>query len=232
MLSRVAIGLRPATARLAVRTMPRALCAVAETEVRLVDTIRADIIDMKAKIAGEGVKKAGGYSPAEFEAAIKAGTVDPSLVNEALEGFPDEARKLVLKNVAASAKMLKEQEASSDVDWASFEAKLGSELVAEVKAITDKAVADAEAEHAGDNTFAELTSEVTNAFKGSNGLFELASKEEKAAAAGMETILTEMEQLETYVEGVADLTIAEILEREPELRAEIEEELKNDVWAP
>jgi hypothetical protein len=62
--------------------------------------------------------------------------------------------------------------------------------------------------------------------------FELASKEEKAAAAGMEAILTEMEQMESYVEGVSDLTIADILEREPELRAEIEEELKNDVWAP
>jgi len=48
----------------------------------------------------------------------------------------------------------------------------------------------------------------------------------------MEAILTEMEQMESYVEGVSDLTIADILEREPELRAEIEEELKNDVWAP
>jgi len=38
--------------------------------------------------------------------------------------------------------------------------------------------------------------------------------------------------MESYVEGVSDLTIADILEREPELRAEIEEELKNDVWAP
>jgi len=212
--------------------MPRALCAVAETETRLVDEIRADIADMTAKIAGEGVKKAAGYSAAEFEAAMNAGTVDPSMVNDALEGFPDEARKLVLKNVSASAKIMKDLQADTSVDWASWEAKLGPELVAEVKAITEKSIAAAEASAGDDTSMAELTSEANDAFKGPNGLFELASKEEKAAAAGMEEILKEMEQLESYVEGVADLTIADILEREPELRAQIEEELKNDVWAP
>lgn len=48
----------------------------------------------------------------------------------------------------------------------------------------------------------------------------------------MAASLKEMEGMSVYVDGVKDLTIAEILEREPELRAEIEEELKNDVWAP
>ena len=105
MLSRVSQGLlRPTAARLAVRTMPRALCAVAETETRLVDEIRADIADMTAKIAGEGVKKAAGYSAAEFEAAMNAGTVDPSMVNDALEGFPDEARKVSLARNPVEAK--------------------------------------------------------------------------------------------------------------------------------
>jgi hypothetical protein len=199
--------------------------------------------------------------------------------------------QLVLKNVSASAKIMKDLQADTSVDWASWEAKLGPELVAEVKAITEKSIAAAEASAGDDTSMAELTSEANDAFKGPNGLvrlslvlagssrprarergpllraiingdararaddplsprhpqasrlvcaaapllrpqFELASKEEKAAAAGMEEILKEMEQLESYVEGVADLTIADILEREPELRAQIEEELKNDVWAP
>lgn len=168
----------------------------------------------------------------EFEAAMNAGSADPSMVNAALEGFPDEARKMVLKNVAASAKIMKDLEVDTSVDWAAWEAKLGAELVAEVKAITEKSVAAAQADTGDDAMVAGLTAEVNDAFKGPNGLFELASKEEKAAAAGMEAILTEMEQMESYVEGVSDLTIADILEREPELRAEIEEELKNDVWAP
>ena len=51
-------------------------------------------------------------------------------------------------------------------------------------------------------------------------------------SASMAAALKEMEGMSVYVDGVKDLTIAEILEREPELRAEIEEELKNDVWAP
>jgi len=136
--------------------MPRALCAVAEPETRLVDEIRADIADMKAKIAGEGVKKAAGYSAAEFEAAMNAGSADPSMVNAALEGFPDEARKMVLKNVAASAKIMKDLEVDTSVDWAAWEAKLGAELVAEVKAITEKSVAAAQAD-TGDDAWSPVS---------------------------------------------------------------------------
>lgn len=61
------------------------------------------------------------------------------------------------------------------------------------------------------------------------GLLEHASKEEKAAEAGLLQCIADMEKLEVDVQGVADVTIGEILEREPELRAEIEEELKNNV---
>ena len=38
--------------------------------------------------------------------------------------------------------------------------------------------------------------------------------------------------LDVLGEQIRTVTIAEILEREPETRAEIEEELKNNVWAP
>lgn len=48
----------------------------------------------------------------------------------------------------------------------------------------------------------------------------------------MANIIAEMEKLQLDVEGIKNVTIAEILEREPELRAEIEEEIKNNVWAP
>ena len=65
-----------------------------------------------------------------------------------------------------------------------------------------------------------------------SGLFEMASKEEKASEAGMLQCIADMEKLQVDVAGVANVTIGEILEREPELRAEIEEEIKNNVWAP
>ena len=42
----------------------------------------------------------------------------------------------------------------------------------------------------------------------------------------------EMELLTKQMEGISEQTIAEILEQEPEMRKEIEEELENNVWAP
>ena len=70
------------------------------------------------------------------------------------------------------------------------------------------------------------------AFEGKDGLLELAAKQEKAAEAGLLQVVADMEKLELDVVGVADVTIGEILAREPELRAEIEKEIKNNVWAP
>ena len=59
---------------------------------------------------------------------------------------------------------------------------------------------------------------------------QMASKEEAAAKAGMATCLASMEKLEVDAVGLREVTIAEILEREPELREEIEEEIKNNNW--
>ena len=48
--------------------------------------------------------------------------------------------------------------------------------------------------------------------------------------AGMTKCLESMEKLEVDAVGLREVTIAEILEREPELRAEVEEEIKNNNW--
>ena len=62
--------------------------------------------------------------------------------------------------------------------------------------------------------------------------YEEMSKEEKAADATLMTCIAEMELLTKQMEGISEQTIAEILEQEPEMRKEIEEELENNVWAP
>ena len=54
------------------------------------------------------------------------------------------------------------------------------------------------------------------------------SKEEKAADATLMTCIAEMELLTKQMEGISEQTIAEILEQEPEMRKEIEEELENN----
>ena len=63
-------------------------------------------------------------------------------------------------------------------------------------------------------------------------MMEIGKKEELAAEAGMLQSVAELEKLEVDVVSVSTVTIAEILEREPELRAKIEDEIKNNVWAP
>lgn len=87
--------------------------------------------------------------------------------------FPSQ---LVLKCVAESNAIKKQLESPPNFDalFAEYEKKLGAELTAEVKAVADAAIAEAEAAAAADTTFAELEKEVNEAFKGSNGLVRCA----------------------------------------------------------
>ena len=83
--------------------------------------------------------------------------------------FPSQ---LVLKCVAESNAIKKQLDSPPNFDalFAEYEKKLGAELTAEVKAVADAAVAEAEAAAAADTTFAELEKEVDKfvvAFQGS-----------------------------------------------------------------
>ena len=131
-----------------------------------------------------------------------------------------------------TAMMSKEMQTPPAVDFSSFESKLDADVVAQVKAIYEKELGTAMTALEASDDVAKLDKEIMGAFTGSDGLLELASKEEKAAEAGLVQCIADMEKLELDVVGVADVTIGEILDREPELRAEIEEEIKNNVWAP
>lgn len=187
---------------------------------------------MKAAIEA-GPATGAGYTPEAFEAALKAGAVDVGKVNETLDGFNDSARKLILKLSAETSQMSKELVAEdAAADFSKYEGVVDAEILAKVKALTDASVAEIEAMAAADSTADAAEKELRAVFEGSNGLLEIARKEEIAAAAGMKQCLAEMEDLKVYVDGVADITIAEILEREPELREKVEDEIKNNVWAP
>ena len=128
--------------------------------------------------------------------------------------------------------MRKEMAEATAGDFSSWEGKIDPSVVAQVKSICDAELATAMAALESSDEGSKLEKEVMSAFTGSDGLLELASKEEKAAEAGLLQCISDMEKLEVDVAGVADVTIGEILDREPELRAEIEEEIKNNVWAP
>jgi len=220
---------RPLAAGLLRPLQARGLCAPA---VPLAEQVATDIEDMKAKIAssaGEGM-----YTPSAFEADLNAGKVDYGKLSMTLGDFSPEARKTMSKLSKETADMLTKMSApEEELDWSSWEAKLADpSAIAKVKAICDEAASTLETELAKDTSFADLEKEISEGFKGAGGLFELASKEEKAAEAGMLQCVADMEKLTVDIDGVSQVTIADILEREPELRAEIEEEIKNNVWAP
>lgn len=201
----------------------RTLCAPA---VPLADEVAAELASMKAKVA-EPV--AVGYTPDAFSKALEAGTVDTSLLSSTMD-FSDEARKLAMKLNTEMSSMKNEMDKSTETDFTSWEGKLDSSVIAEVTAIYKSAL-----EGVGDTSNPEidaLEKEVTAMFSGSGGLLELAAKEEKASEAGMLQCIADMEKIAVDVAGVSSVTIGEILDREPELRAQIEEDIKNNVWAP
>ena len=140
--------------------------------------------------------------------------------------------QLAVKLAVDSSKMVKEMETPAELDFSRFEGKLEPEILAAVKAIAETELATAQAALAEGTEFAELEKEVQDAFNGQDGLLELAKTEETQAEAGMANVVEGMKKLAVDIESVKGVTIAEILEREPEMRAEIEEELKNNVWAP
>jgi len=196
--------------------------------VPLVDQVRADLEGMKTKIDEKTVT---GYTPEAFSAALSAGTVDASLLSSTMD-FSDDARKMASKlNMQASA-WAKEMETGQVADFSAYEGKIDADIMAEIKGIFEKELAAAQSDTSGAAEIDAVQKEWSAAFDGPDGLLSMAGKEEKAAEAGLLQCIADMEKLEVDVQGVADVTIGEILDREPELRAEIEEEIKNNVWAP
>ena len=253
----------------------RGLCAPAETAPVLTE-IRAEIESMKAQIAMKPDESL--YTADSFDAALKSGKVDMSMLSSTLDTIDPAARKLAMKCVSDANMMAKTKESEeaimADYDWSVWEKKgLDPETIAEVKAIMEKGIADEAAmlpELMKEQGIEELEKSVKDAFNGPDGFLEvrtpppppssplllcpaplsrmivaepshsltpplpspqqMASKEEAAAKAGMATCLAAMEKLEVDAVGLREVTIAEILEREPELREEIEEEIKNNNW--
>lgn len=222
--------------RALLRAPRRHLCTPATT-APVVTEIREAIAHMKAQIE---LKPAEGsvYTAATYESAMKAGKIDAALLSSTLSSIDISAKKLALKCVADSASMAKEKAEEEAImagyDWSQWEKKgLDASVVAEVKSIMESGLAAEKAlmpELIKENKLDELQKEVTSAFKGPGGFLELAAAEEKAAKAGMLSCLEAMEKLEVDAVSIRDVTIAEILEREPELRAEIEEEIRNNNW--
>jgi hypothetical protein len=189
------------------------------------------IDEMKAKIADKGGPK--GYTPAAYTAAMEAGTVDISMLADSLS-YSDDAKKLGVQLTQEVAKMKKLMAEPLAKDFSSYEGKIDADVLAQVEAIycAEMPKMMSEFEKAMTEKADLLTKELNVAFSGPGGLVEKSSKHDAEAEAGMLQSVAEMEKLLVDASDVSTVTIAEILEREPELRAKVEDEIKNHVWAP
>jgi hypothetical protein len=195
----------------------------------LADKVKSTIVELKEIASSTG---SGGYTAAAFKADLAAGKVDSGLLAETMS-FSETAKKMAskLNNDINLAKLAGSKEVS--IDWAGYEEKIITPgIVAEIKAIYEEELAVSLAGAGLDALAAESKSQLKAIFSGPDGLYEMASKEEKAAEAGMLQCIADLELLEKQIEGVSTQTIAEILEQEPALRERVEEEIKNNVWAP
>lgn len=200
------------------------MCAPA---VPLVDEVKAELAAMKAKM--DAKSDASGYTATTIQAAIDAGAVDTTMLAATFD-FSDEARKMAMKYNGDMMMMKKEMAVPFEGSFASVEGKLDPSIIAEVEKIYKADVAAFQAEAGAPNPDVDaMQAKIKEVF---GGVYDMAVKEEKAAEATMAKCIADMEKLELDVADVSNVTIAEILEREPELRAEVEEEIRNNVWAP
>ena len=220
------------------RVAPRALrLAAAAPQLRRLCTEVAEVTpqakaigqleEMKARLATEPAI----YEKAKLQADLEAGSVDTELLDASFE-FSDDFKKAARKLLKEIKENQTPAAAAAEVDWAMWSEKLDDpELVAKVKAAYEDHLKDLEANTRPmlEEEKAEQIAEMKAKFA---PLYEEMSKEEKAADATLMTCIAEMELLTKQMEGISEQTIAEILEQEPEMRKEIEEELENNVWAP
>jgi len=218
MLARTALSSASRLAR------SRTLCSVAPVNP-LVEKVESLITSLKT------ADNSKVYDSAKFSADLKAGTVDTTLLGETMN-FSDEYKKgavsAYMKIIAARNKAT-----AAEPDWAKYSETLDADMLATVKTMVADEIAKAEAslpEYTAelDASFAEFKT----AMNGPGGLMEIAKAREVAAQTGLTDIIAELEILKKDIAGVKDMTIAEILESEPALRAEVEAEIAEHNWAP
>jgi len=173
-----------------------------------------------------------GYDETKFAADLEAGTVDTGLLTDTMD-FSEEYKRHALKLYQGiSLSKIELAKPAKEIDWAYYSSTLDPDLVAEVKKISEK---EKEAVLKDPSHFVELDANEKTydaGVNGAGGLMEVAKGREVAAQAGLVSIISDLEVLETDIANLKTMTIAEILENEPELRKELEAEIAEHNWAP
>mmetsp|Transcript_92948 Transcript_92948/g.278828 ORF Transcript_92948/g.278828 Transcript_92948/m.278828 type:complete len:215 (-) Transcript_92948:372-1016(-) len=213
---------------LALRSAQRLARPRARMLSTMVEKVQADITRIKAAAAGSD---ASSYSVAELEKDMAAGTVDVSKLQDSLS-FNVVAQKMVSK-MNADMNAAKIAGEGPTIDFNAWSSKVETPgLVDAIKAMYEKELSAPDFEKALAAELADTQAKLAETFGGPEGLYAKAKAEEKAADAGLLQCVADLELLEKQIDGVSEQTIADILEMEPELRKEVEEEIDNANWAP
>jgi len=195
----------------------------------LLEKVTADIPKIKEMAAASGA--AGGYDVADLKKDLAAGSVDISKLQVSMAAYPD-IQKMASKMIS-EMNAYKSKPAPAPIDWAAWDAKIETPgLVDAMKVAYEAEINNKEFEDTLAADLAKESAAIDAMFNGADGLFAKAKAEEKAADAGLLQCIADLELLEKQIDGVSEQTIAEILEMEPELRKEVEEEIDNSNWAP
>lgn len=205
--------------------MQRSMCTEPQG---LVADVAATIVEAKEYIAAPVVPL---YPKAKFEADMKAGTVDMALLGSMFEWDP-EIRKNVMSKAAAHVKLVKEAaKPPPEMDWDKYSSLSSQDAVAALKTAYTASVP--KYMESVDKQIDAMKAESMSKVQAIETALAADSKAaEKAKDEGLLDLVAKLELLHNQLGNVKSLTIAEILEQEPELRAEIEEEIKNNVWSP
>lgn len=176
------------------------------------------------------------YTPDQARADADAGKLDVGKIGELFNFMPDDTKKEAMKMASEINRMKREARdmAPVDFDWAALEASTGdsdyvavmkSTFEAEMKIFQDSAAVTLDSKPA-------IEKQIGDSFRKSGGLFASAAAIETQAEADQAKLVQQLEDLESQMTTVEDVTIAELLERDPEMRAEVEAEIAAHNWAP
>ena len=144
-----------------------------------------------------------------------------------------------------------------EIDWATLEAENADDpdflaMLKQIAAAEAEMFAKASADLLAEQP--KLEKEISDHFNKEGGLLSVSAEIEAAAKKEMEDVIHKLEVLEDQMkvapphpppcaravahaciatwQTIDDVTVAEMLEKDPEMRKEIEEEIKNHNWAP
>jgi len=215
----------------------RGMCAVADPD-KIVKDLDVAITDFTTKM--ENPPPPPDYTVAQIQADAETGSINVSKVGEIFGSHEPEQRKIMMtiaSRINELARGIQDTKVES-IDWDMWTERYTSigmgEFIEKFKADALAAEAEQEAEIAAENEklMAEWTAEITKVMEGPKGLKAAYTEMESRCKKIQADTISTLEEMKTDAMEIDTLTIASILEKNPEWKAAIEEDISNNIWDP